>query len=161
MKIHSLLFALLLLGLFILRAPAATYYVDANCTNPVSPYTDWSIAATNIQDAVDLTTAGDLVMVTNGVYNPAGRVMAGGTNCVVVTNSIMMESVNGPTVTIIQAYPTAWVTNGAKRCVYLGNGATISGFTLMNGAANGNAGGGIYCQSGSLTGFTFQYHFLC
>jgi hypothetical protein len=147
-KINPPIFTLIFLGFFVLRASATTYYVDANGTNPVLPYTDWSTAATNIQDAVDITSPGDLVLVTNGVYSSAGRVMSGATNCVVITNSIIVQSVNGPATTIIQAYPMPWVTNGSKRCMYLGSGAKISGFTLMNGAANGSSGGGIYCQSG-------------
>lgn len=147
MKNNSGIIVLLILGLLAINATANTYYVNANGTNPVSPYTDWSTAATNIQNAVDGASAGDLVLVTDGVYNASSYFVSYATNCVVINNATTVQSVNGPLLTIIQAYPAPGNTNGGTRCVYLGSGSTISGFTLMNGAAIGAAG--IYCQSSS------------
>src|ERR1044071_4549846 len=54
--------------LLAINGSASVLYVDVNGTNPTPPYTNWAIAATNIQDAVDLANAGDTVLVTNGVY---------------------------------------------------------------------------------------------
>ena len=46
-------------------ATAAVLYVDVNSSNPTSPYTNWATAASVIQDAVDVSTNGDTVLVTN------------------------------------------------------------------------------------------------
>ncbi len=107
--------------------PAATLYVSLESTNPTPPYTNWVTAATNIQDAVDAATSGDTVVVTNGSY-------LGG---VVVTNPLMLLSVNGPQFTVIYG-------GGGTRCVVL-TSASLSGFTLTGGAdTDGNGGGGVY-----------------
>src|SRR5436190_19892895 len=40
-------------------ALAGVHYVDVNGTNSTPPYTNWTTAATHIQDAVDAAVAGD------------------------------------------------------------------------------------------------------
>jgi hypothetical protein len=138
--------------------PAATLHVDLNSTNPVSPYAGWSSAATNIQDAIDASTNGDLIIVTNGVYATGGRSMDGVvTNRVSVDKAVTVQSVNGPFVTVIQGAWDPVSTNGplAVRCAWLTNGAVLSGFTLMNGATgtggfeggSADSGGGVFCAS--------------
>ncbi len=139
----------------LLNAPAAVLYVDLSCTNPIPPYADWSSAATNIQDAVDMASPGDTVLVTNGVYATGGGSWYGSTNRVTLTNAITLQSVNGPAVTLIVGNQVAGygsaLTN-AVRCVGMGNGAVLSGFTLTNGEGGfGNypGGGGVAYVYGS------------
>jgi len=147
------------LALFTFKTFAAVLYVDVNGTNPTPPYADWSTAATNIQDAVDISTDGDQIFVTNGIYQTGGRVVDGFlTNRVAVTKAITVQSVNGPAFTTIQGYRAPGTTNDdtAVRCVYLANNAVLVGFTLTNGAtrASGDSiteqsGGGAFGESAS------------
>lgn len=139
-------FVALFLVTMALPAAAATYYVDANGTNPAQPYDSWSTAATNIQNAVDVATNGDLVLVTNGVYQPVGRPAPDNIlTCAVCTNAETIQSVNGPGATTING-------SGTNRCVYLGNGAVFSGFTVTDGSVSNTYStcGGVDCQSNAL-----------
>lgn len=132
-------------------APAATVYVWQNSPSPGSPYNDWSKAAHTIQEAVDAATVGDTILVTNGLYATGARSVSGGTtNRVAVDKSLLVKSVNGPEVTVIQGQWVPGTTNGAAaiRCVYLANAAVLSGFTLTNGATRASSsGGGVYGES--------------
>lgn len=130
-------------------AGAATYYVNAGNPAPVPPYTSWTTAATNIQDAIGMTVNGDTVLVTNGAYAYGGAVMVGSlTNRVALTNAITVESVNGPWVTTILG---GGIINGNPkvRCAWLTNEASLIGFTLTGGTAQTSEinGGGVWCAS--------------
>lgn len=151
------------------NAPAGVRYVDVNSANPTPPYTNWATAATSIQDAVDAAVAGDLVLVTNGVYQTGGRWASPSSapsgedhyymsNRVAVLKAVRVESVNGPDSTMIVGYQVPGITaNGeaAVRCVLLSFGARLSGFTLTNGATrlvkwdDSGSGGGVCCKSTS------------
>ncbi|MEJ0089178.1 MAG: choice-of-anchor Q domain-containing protein [Limisphaerales bacterium] len=127
--------------------------MNLNSTNSAPPYTNWITAATNIQDAVDASSMGDFIVVSNGTYNTGGRAVYGtSTNRLAVDKAVTVESVNGPGSTVI-------VGNYDIRCVYLTNGASLIGFTLKNGAVissannptNQDCGGGVWCESVSTT----------
>ena len=137
---HSSIVVILML--FVLRASAAVLYVDVNTTNPVPPYSDLTSAAVTIQDAADIATNGDLILVNDGVYEDGFRTIQESvttssppyqqnysvTNRLVVTNALNIQSINGPSAAFISG-------GGMYRCVYLSNRAVLSGFTLMNGVA--------------------------
>ncbi len=148
MKQPTLLLAATYSLVFTLSSSAAVHYVDVNGTNPVSPFTSWATAATNIQDAV---VYGGTILVTNGIYQ-YGSYSASGNNRVYVPNNVTVQSVNGPTVTTIMGDQVPGTMNGssAVRCVYLNSGSALSGFTLTNGATQTSGtpfGGGVYCPS--------------
>ena len=139
----------------VIRRAAAVRFVDGNSAHPTPPYTNWASAARVIQDAVDAAMVGDEIVVTNGTYGTGGRAV--GTNVLVnrvaVDKPVTLRSVNGSRFTIIQGYQVPGTTNGdrAIRCVYLASGASLSGFTLTNGATRmlneDSNGGGVWCES--------------
>src|SRR5215471_94991 len=135
--------------LIVFSTEAATRYVNLNNPTPGAPYTNWTTAATNIQTAVDIAASGDLVLVTNGVYETGSRIISGVSRVAVDSEVITIQSVNGPVVTVIKGFLGTTNTADAIRCVYLARGARLFGFTLTNGAVGYGAGGGIYCQSAS------------
>ncbi len=125
--------------------------VDGVSLTPTPPYSSWETAAANIQDAVDVAGPTDVVLVTNGIYATGGRVMIGGqTNRLVVNKPLLVMSVNGPEVTIIQGQwdPVDKVGPAAVRCAWLDDGAALNGFTLRDGATGGTNGGGVLDRSG-------------
>ncbi len=152
----NFIFILLCLLLTTAGGFATTHYVDPNSTSPITPFTSWAHAATNIQSAIDAgaTFSGDTILVTNGIYQTGGTSSFGfgASNRVYVSKTVSVQSVNGPGVTVICGYQMPGVTNGSSaiRCVYLTDGSSLSGFTLTNGAtsATGNAGG-VYCGGSS------------
>lgn len=138
-----------------------TYYVDDDAANDSGAGTNWITAKKTIQAAINLTLAGDRVLVSNGTYatggvvvNPVAAVTTL-TNRVAITNAITVQanSTNPADTLIVGAAHNG--TNGpsAIRCVYMTNGATLSGFTLTNGhtettgSITNTYGGGVFCLS--------------
>lgn len=138
---------------------ATVRYVNAANPTPAPPYTTWATAATAIQDAVDAGIPHDWVVVTNGVYQTGGRVVAGVKwNRVVMTNQVTVVALNGPRVTTILGDVPPNHHYYGTRCVWLGSGSTLSGFTLSGGgnylghyqsSFYDDIGGGIRCESSS------------
>jgi len=119
----------------------SVYYVNQANPTPAFPYTSWTTAATNIQQAIDAgTTIGRLVLVTNGVF-ASGSVEVEGTNRIALNHPVFVRSVNGPEVTVIEG------TQGV-RCAYVGANAILSGFTLTKGDAE--SGGGTWCDNSAI-----------
>jgi hypothetical protein len=120
----------------VVHVVAGNYYVSSTSANPQPPYSSWTTAANNIQDAVNAAFVGGTIWVSNGVYAD-GMSSADGatTNRVTVIGPFTLRSVNGAAQTTIDG-------GGIMRCVYLGNGAVLDGFTLQNGSTF-DIGGGV------------------
>lgn len=110
---------------------AGLIYVDASRPDDTGSATNWATAKKTIQAAVDIAEAGDVVLVTNGIYETGTRVTPGHLllNRVVITNDIEVRSMNGPEVTVIRGQGPRG-TN-AVRCVYMSAGR-LTGFTVTN-----------------------------
>jgi len=149
---------------------AQTNYVSLHGAH-IAPFTSWATAATNIQDAVDVAQDGDLVLVSNGLYNSGSRVTPNAHlhSRVVITNAITVQSLNGPDVTVIvgAADPeTGARGSNAVRGVCIGSGASMFGFTVSNGyvSDDGNAadlfGAGVFVfDSSSLVGCRISHNY--
>lgn len=138
------------------REAHRAHYVAADSPAPQSPFASWATAARTLQEAVDVATAGDEVVVTNGVYATGGKAVFGlMTNRVAVDRPITVRSVNGPEVTLIYGRKGdggLWCGDDAVRGAYLTNGAVLSGFTLKDGTTRCSGGldangGGVLCES--------------
>jgi len=107
------------------------HYVNINNPLPEPPYSTWSTAATNIQDAVDISWNGGKIFVTNGTYLLTSQIN--------VNINLTIQSVNGSGNTIVDG-------NNSVRCFNLYNHNTvISGFTITNGNVGSGYGGALQC----------------
>ena len=129
-KITKIIIALLLIFFVSQKISASTNYVSKSGGN-IPPFDSWENAATNIQDAVDAASAGNLVLVNDGTYYPGSQID--------VTKDITVKSLNGAEKTIVDGENTS-------RCFYINAGDTIDGFTITNGYST--EGGGIHCRQG-------------
>ncbi len=163
----SMLFMIVVLAASSSVIPAAdTHYVDHDNASPESPFTNgWASAANTIQEAIDQAANGDVVLVTNGVYDTGGQTNAYAgnllTNRVVLNKSIILQAASANPADTVIAGASDNGANGpaAIRCIAIPAtaGPTLIGFTISNGhtfASSGIAkdreGGGIY-SDGSLT----------
>ncbi len=115
--------------------PAETvWYVDAERGDDENTGRSWDDALRTIQNAADRSVAGNMVLVTNGVYEPFTA----------MNKDIVIRSVEGAEKTIVDG-------GGTNRCATLGESTnevsktTLVGFTLRNGSADigGGAKGGL------------------
>lgn len=115
------------------RPSPSLWYVSTNGDDSAAA-TSWASAKRTIQAAIDVCYPNDIIIVSNGTYDTGWRYAPGQPmpplptwpTRLVVSNTITVRSLNGPAQTIIDG-------SGSLRCVYLNNGATLDGFTLVNG----------------------------
>jgi hypothetical protein len=117
----------------------------------VTPFTNEAMAARDIQSAISVACPGGAVRVNDGVY-ASGYVMdrAGSyASRVAISNGVQVRSVNGPTATVIQGERrgggccVAPSVHGV-RCAYIGDGCSLSGFTLTGGVGSTRWSSGKY-----------------
>ena len=105
-------------------------YVSTNGSH-TPPFDTWDKAATNIQDAID-AGLNKIVLVSNGTYNL--------TSALVVTNNVVVRSVNGAGNTILRR------DSGTTALLTLNDvDALFDGFTLREGN-----GGAVILNAGTL-----------
>ncbi len=114
------------------RGPSGiTNYVSKNGSHEW-PFLSWSTSSTNLQDALDASATGNLVLVSNGTYFINHEIS--------VDHDVTLKGVNGFENTTIDGQQM-------DRCLNLEDHAClISGFTIQNGMTD-NDGGGILCSS--------------
>ncbi len=138
-KFHC--FGILLIGFACLWAPAGraatTWYVATNGTG--EGVNGWADATNSLTGTVAASTAGDIVLVSNGTFQLTGQL--------IVNKAITIQSLAGQEQTEIRgAFPTT-----VFRCLYIGGGAIVDGFTIANGYAKESTdGAGVYIISGIL-----------
>src|SRR5512133_1629954 len=99
----TIILAIGLLTFIAATASAGERFVSLSSPDARPPYTDWTTAATNIQDAIEVAAPGDLIWVTNGVYGNGGKTISGDlTNRIAITKAVTVRSVNGAAVTLIK-----------------------------------------------------------
>ena len=112
---------------------ATDRYVSASGTD-TAPYTNWHTAAHSIQSAVDASSGGDVVWVTNGTYALTSEIL--------VDKAVTVRSINPA------SRPVTINGGAANRCFYLSHsGALVAGFVITNGYSD-EFGGGIEIDNG-------------
>ncbi len=133
--------------------PGYTNYVSPSGTHS-PPFTNWTDAATNIQDAIAANIPGGVVLVGDGAYDVGGVAWNGSlTNRIAITSVLDVVSANGPIFArIVGQGPCG---DDAVRCAYVAAGARLAGFTLTNGHTRAagdedrdQSGGGAWCETG-------------
>lgn len=106
------------------------------------PFTSWTMAATNLFDALSTAVEGSVLFVGAGTYTLTGELR--------VARAVSVRGLGASVVTFRGGYP-----NHTNRCLHLTHSnAVVSGVSLVNGYAIGVSprgyGGGAYVQAGSL-----------
>jgi len=129
------------------NSSAATHYVSQTSPSPTPPYLSPQTAAHNIQDAVDVASDGDTVLVAPGDY--------GVTNQINVTNAVRLQSTGGASETFVTGNA---VVNQGLWCLGISNALAVAdGFTLRRGT--GDPGGAILV-GGTIQNCTFTNFYV-
>lgn len=113
-------------------ATAVTRYVNVSNAAPAAPYTNWAMAATAIQPAIDAAASGDEILVAPGTYSLTGT---------------EVNIPPGKALTLSSTLSRAAVIDaqGLSRGMTIeGANSWVAGFTIRNGSDLGHAGGGVY-----------------
>ena len=129
-------FAIIIFAFIAVNALAVTHYVSPTGGN-ISPFTSWANAATNIQDAVDIASADETIIISNGTYQLNDQI-------VVEKRIIVQGNAGADASVVVAAYP--------KRCFYIASeGVVIKDLTISNGYVFGGYpngyGGGLFFWS--------------
>ncbi|MGD9612636.1 MAG: choice-of-anchor Q domain-containing protein [Kiritimatiellia bacterium] len=137
MKIRRCVGVVLVGGVFsVSGSSAATRYVDVSNATPAAPFTNWSMAATGIQPAIDAAANGDEILVAPGTYLLGGSAVR-----MPIEKTLALRSTRSRAA-IIDAQGLS-----AGLFVY-GTNCLAEGFTVRNGDNDGY-GGGIVVARGS------------
>lgn len=132
------------------------YVVQVN-PGAAPPYTNWTIAATNIMDAVawaNTNNAGDIVWVSNGTYvlnarinvtNTQVRGWSGNAADVIVDGGVTNQCFY---LAHANAFVSAMTISNGVRGLYL-NPGTVSNCVIANNPSTSD-GAGVYCSGASL-----------
>lgn len=113
---------------------ATTRYVSL-AGSDLSPYTLLTEGAHSIESAISVSSAGDLILVDDGIYVLSSTI--------VVNIGITIKSINGSAAVIVDG-------NNAVKCFLISNAnAILDGFTIQNANNTANQyGGGINITTG-------------
>jgi len=129
------------LGLFVLPCALADYYVARGGQAPLSPYTNWADAASNIQDAVNAAAPGATVWISNGIYTATSSASAY-LAYIYITNSLNLRGFSGnPADVIINGNGPACTNRGIFVALTNPASVLIDALTVSNFDAIGSGGG--------------------
>lgn len=120
------------------------------------PFKRWIDAATNIQAAIDAAYPGEIVLVSNGIYQIGQSTFRSNIHSrIVITNEVTVRGVNTPADIILMGQGPCG--SSALRCAYIGNNSSLANVTLQNGYTHTNIetdagnGGGFICHGGMVS----------
>ena len=118
----------------IVWTPVGDLFVDGSAGSDANDGHSWATAKASIQSAIDIASAGSVIVVNSGSYAPIST----------SNKAITICAVNGPDVTFIDG-SLEWSQGVTNRCATLGEtseetATVLSSFCLMNGIADFGGG---------------------